>query len=88
MTLEAIRNAIAALPVEDRHALAWWLNELDYDAWDRQMVADFSPGGRGMALVGKVKREVAEGKAAPLQEGLARVKARREHGFPLENRRD
>lgn len=78
MTVEAIKNAITALPLEERHSLAWWLNELEYDAWDRQMVKDFSAGGRGMALVEKVKREVAEGKTIALQEGLARAKARRE----------
>jgi hypothetical protein len=71
MSVDAIKDAIAALPFEERHALAVWLNELDYDAWDKQMVGDFSPGGRGMDLVDKVKREIADGKTAPLQEGRA-----------------
>jgi hypothetical protein len=70
MTVEAIKEAIRALPEEERHSLASWLNELDYDAWDRQMVEDFSPGGRGAALVEKVKREIAERKATPLADGL------------------
>jgi len=78
MTVEAIKNAIAALPVEDRHSLAVWLNELEYDAWDKQMVGDFSEGGRGTALVEKVKREIAEGKTTSFQEGLALAKAKRE----------
>ncbi len=77
MTMEAIKNAIAALPLEERHSLAAWLNELEYDAWDKQMVQDFSPGGRGMTLVDKVKREIAEGRSIPLQEGLALAKATR-----------
>jgi hypothetical protein len=69
MSVDAIKEAIAALPFEERHALASWLNELEYDAWDKQMVSDFSPGGRGMDLVEKVKREIAESKTAPLQAG-------------------
>jgi hypothetical protein len=71
MSVDAIKEAIAALPLEERHALASWLNELEYDAWDKQMVRDFSSGGRGMAFVEKVKREIAESKTAPLQAGRA-----------------
>lgn len=78
MTVEAIKNAIAALPMEERHSLASWLNELEYDAWDKQMLKDFSPGGRGMRVVEKVKREVAEGNTVPLEKGLAQAKAKRE----------
>ena len=75
MTIEAIKNAIAALPVEERHSLVSWLNELEYDSWDKQMVKDFSPGGRGMTLIEKVKLEIAEGRIITLQEGrnLAKV---------------
>ena len=71
MTVEAIKDAIAGLPEDDRHSLAAWLNDLDYDGWDRQMVKDFSPGGRGMAWAERVKREIAEGQARPMEEGFA-----------------
>jgi hypothetical protein len=74
MTVEAIKDAIARLPQNERHALAAWLNELDYDEWDRQMLEDFSPGGRGTALVEKVRREIADGKAVPFEEGRAEAK--------------
>jgi hypothetical protein len=46
MTVEAIKEAIAGLPEDERHSLAVWLNELDYDEWDRQMVKDFSLASR------------------------------------------
>jgi hypothetical protein len=75
MTIEAIKSAIAALPNEERHSLASWLNELEYDAWDKQMVQDFSPGGRGVTLVDKVKREISEGRTIPLLEGRDLAKA-------------
>ena len=77
MTVEAIKAAIAELPEDERHSLALWLNELDYDEWDEEMVKDFSAGGRGYHLVGKVKRDIAEGKARPMEEGFtARRKSR------------
>lgn len=79
MTVEVIKEAIARLSEYERHSLAAWLNELDYDVWDRQMVADFSPGGRGMALVESVKHEIAEDKAVPFQEGLEQAEKRNRH---------
>jgi hypothetical protein len=78
MTLEALKETIAELPENDRCSLAAWLNELNYDDWDREMVADFSPGGRGMALVEQIQREVAEGKSVPFQEGLEAARTARE----------
>ena len=71
MTVEAIKEAIAGLPEAERHSLAVWLNELDYDAWDKEMVADFSPDGRGYRLLEKAKRDIAEGKARPMKEDFA-----------------
>ena len=71
MTVDDIKQAIAGLPGEERHSLAVWLNELDYDDWDKEMVKDFSPGGRGYHLFEKVKREIAGGKARPIVEDLA-----------------
>jgi len=44
---------------------------LEYDEWDKQMVEDFSPGGRGYHPVEKVKRDIAEGKFRPIEEGFA-----------------
>jgi hypothetical protein len=45
MTLEAIKEAIAALPPAEKTTLASWLNAQDSEAWDRQIEADFSDGG-------------------------------------------
>jgi hypothetical protein len=78
MTVEAIKKAISSLPLKERQSLASWLNELDHDAWDRQMVRDFSSGGRGTRLVEKVKREIAEGKTMPLDKGRERAKGLRD----------
>jgi hypothetical protein len=71
MTVDDIKQAIAELPGEERHSLAAWLNELDYDDWDKEMAKDFSPGGRGFHFIDRVKREIASGKAQPIEQGLA-----------------
>ena len=76
MTVEAIKEAIARLPEYERHSLAAWLNELEYDDWDRQMAADFSPGGRGMALLEEVNRDITQGEAVPLEEGFKQAAAK------------
>jgi hypothetical protein len=62
MTLEALKQAIAELPAEEKAALATCLNEQEMDEWDRQMQKDFSPGGSGIRLVEKVKADVRAGK--------------------------
>lgn len=74
MTVDAIKEAIGRLPECERHLLAAWLNELDYDDWDKQMVADFSLGGRGMSLIEKVERDIAQGKAVPFEDGMEQAK--------------
>lgn len=68
MTLEALKQAIAELPAEREAALASWLNERGMDKWDRQMQQDFSPGGRGMRVVEKVRADIRAGKFRPMDE--------------------
>ena len=72
MTVEAIKDAIQQLPEGERTSLAAWINEMEYDEWDKEMLKDFSPGGRGMDWVEEAKREVAENeKAARSADGLS-----------------
>ena len=78
MTVEAIKEAIAELPENERHSLAAWLMELEFDEWDKQMANDFSPGGRGMELAERIKRDIATGKARPFEEGRAEAKTKRD----------
>lgn len=77
MTVDAIKEAISRLPDDERHSLAAWLNEFDYDDWDREMVTGFSAGGRGMSLIEAIKREVGQGKAVPFEEGLEQARQNR-----------
>ena len=73
--IDAIKEAIIRLPESERHALSGWLNELEYDDWDKQMAADFSPGGRGMSLVETVRPDIAAGKATPFEHGREQAQA-------------
>ena len=62
MGIEAIKEAILALREEERHQLEDWLA----DEWDKEMDRDFSPGGRGSALIEEVDAEIDLGKFKPL----------------------
>ncbi len=70
MTVEAIKDAITELKQEERQSLATWLNGLDLDEWDQQMLRDFSSDGRGMALVRKVRQQIAEGQSLPFGQAV------------------
>ena len=72
MSVEAIKAAIEQLPEPDRRKLADWLDDLEERSRDAQIDRDFSAGGRGTQLLHQVEREIAKGKAQPIQEGFAR----------------
>ena len=69
--MEAIKEAIELLPPEQQTVLASWLGERDANAWDEQIESDFSEGGRGMALLAELEREIAESKTLAMDEDLA-----------------
>lgn len=71
MTLEAIKEAIEQLPPDEQTVLARWLSERDWQAWDEQIERDFSPEGRGTALLAELERELSEGATQPMEVGLA-----------------
>jgi len=75
MTLEAIKEAIEQLPETDKTSLVSWLNAQDAEAWDRQIEADFSEGGRGMALLAEWDAEIKNGEWISLDEFLAQRQA-------------
>ncbi len=78
MTVEAIKEAITHLSEEERKQLADWFDELEEEAWDRQMEQDFAPGGRGAHLLEEAKADIAAGRTKPLHEFLAEAKAKHE----------
>ena len=72
LTVEAIKEAIVALPEKDQQSLAAWLNFQTMDDWDRQMQRNFSPGGKGTRFLDQVKHEIAQGPVRPIEEGFAK----------------
>ena len=75
MTLEAIKQAIAELPEQEKTSLVAWLNEQDAEAWDHQIEEDFSSGGAGMALLERWDAEIKAGRSVPLEEFLSQWEA-------------
>ncbi len=73
--MEAIKDAITHLSEQERKQLADWFQELDEDAWDRQMAQDFAPGGRGAHLLEKIDRQIEAGNFTSLEEGLRQRRA-------------
>ena len=74
MTVEAIKDAIAHLSEEERKQVADWFDELDEEAWDREMEQDFANGGRGAHLLEKIDRQIDAGSFTSLEEGLRRAR--------------
>lgn len=70
--MEAIKDAIARLSEEERKQVADWFDELEEEAWDRQMERDFANGGRGAHLLEKIDRQIDAGNFTSLEEGLRR----------------
>jgi len=77
MTIEAIKEAIAELPLDEKARLAAWVLQQDLEDWDRQIQDDFSPGGRGMALLEQAQADAREGRSKPLDQFLAEIRAGR-----------
>jgi hypothetical protein len=78
MTVEAIKDAIVHLSGQERKQLADWFEELEEEAWDRQMNQDFAPGGRGAHLLAEVQADIAAARTKSMHQFLAEAKAKRE----------
>ena len=68
MTVESIKEAIAGLPAEQKISLAAWIVRQGLNEWDRELEADFSPGGRGMALIEEAEAGFQAGRAKSMDE--------------------
>jgi hypothetical protein len=66
VTLAAIKSAIEELPEDEQGALMDWLLERDREEWDKQIIEDFSPGGRGARLLEEVDAAIDGGDFKPL----------------------
>lgn len=78
MTVDAIKQEISHLSEPERKELIDWIEELEEQAWDREMERDFAPGGRGTRLAAEVDADIAAGRTQPLEEFLAEAKMKLE----------
>ena len=70
-------NATTGAPVGDPMtghtnsvtALAAWIVDRDRGRWDEEIERDFSPGGAGMELLDRVRKQVSDGLSRPFSEG-------------------
>jgi len=65
-TTEEIQTAIEKLSLSEQGQIAKWFNGWEEDDWDKQMTADFSPGGRYERVPDRVKEEIKRGPLADL----------------------
>ncbi len=63
MTVDAIKEAILALPMEERLEIEKWLG----DEWDTEIGRDFAPGGEGEKLLAEIDAEIDSGKFTPMK---------------------
>ena len=74
MTVEAIKQEIGHLSERERKQVLDWLEEIEEEAWDREIERDFATGGRGEHLIAEVEAEIAAGRTRPLADVLAEGK--------------
>jgi hypothetical protein len=65
MTIEEIKEQVLSLSAEEQAELRDWLDDLDWESWDKQLERDVR-AGKLDALAEEALREDAEGKTTPL----------------------
>ena len=71
--VEKIAEQVKALPENEREEFLSWLAEFELehsDEWDEEIARDSQPGGRLEHVLERVRRDIAEGRAKPLDEIL------------------
>ena len=61
-TKDQIKEAILALPGNERASLLKWLVEMDRFVWDDEIEEDFSESGAGAALLDEIKKDFKAGR--------------------------
>ena len=61
-TVAEIKQAVTKLSLSERAEFAKWFNGWEDDEWDRQMAADFTPGGRYANVLREVDDNIQAGR--------------------------
>jgi len=71
--VEKIAEQVKALPDDEREEFLSWLADFEIehsDDWDTEIARDSQPGGRLERVLGRVRKDIAEGRTKPLDEVL------------------
>jgi len=71
--VEKIAEQVKALPEDEREEFLSWLVDFEIehsDDWDSEIARDTQPGGRLERVLGRVHKDIAQGKTKPLSEVL------------------
>lgn len=71
--VEKIAEQVRALPEDEREEFLSWLADFEVehvDDWDREIARDSQPGGRLERVLGRVRKDITEGRTKPLDEVL------------------
>ena len=60
-TVAEIKAAVSKLSLSERAEFVKWLNGWTDDEWDRQMAADFAPGGKHEGMLKEVDENINSG---------------------------
>jgi hypothetical protein len=60
-TVAEIKAAVSKLSLSERAEFAKWFNNWTDDEWDRQMAADFGPGGKSEGVLKEVDSNIKTG---------------------------
>jgi hypothetical protein len=71
--VKKIAEQVKALPEDELEEFLSWLVDFEIehsDDWDREIARDSQPGGRLERVLGRVRKDIAEGRTKPLNEVL------------------
>jgi hypothetical protein len=66
MSLAEIKSAVSELNTKELAELIAFIREQDNLAWDRELEADFSPGGKHHRVLAEVDAQIDAGDFKPL----------------------
>ncbi len=71
--VEKIAEQVKALPEDEREEFLSWLVDFEIEHsndWDKEIARDSQRGGRLERVLGRVHKDIAEGRTTPLSEVL------------------
>lgn len=71
--VEKIAEQVKALPEDEREEFLSWLVDFEIehsDDWDNEITRDSQPGGRLERVLGRVRKDIDEGRTKPISEVL------------------